>query len=220
MLYHFCLANQNFNLNFMELESFKHIWKESCEREIANSSLDPAAIKDCMGGKSQSIIADIKTNLRYEIIITIGVLLCFLVMPFVYEGALLQILLGIWALMCGLYLVFYYQKLKLVETADFTTGNVRENLKALVSRLEKYTRFYFWGNTTLIPLVHITNFILIKYTDPEAFHHFNGTSDKVVFAAYLLISSFLMVLFFRWYIERLYGRYIAQLKGYLQELEE
>lgn len=204
----------------MELDNFKDIWKESCEREIANSTLDPAAIKDCMDGKSQSIIAHIKTNLRYEIILTIGVLLCFLVMPFVYEGALLQILLGVWALMCGLYLVFYYQKLKLVETADFTTGNVRENLKSLVSRLEKYTRFYFWGNTTLIPLVHITNFILIKYTDPEAFHNFNGISDKVIFTAYLLISSLLMVLFFRWYVERLYGRYTTQLKGYLQELEE
>lgn len=204
----------------MELDNLKQIWQAGSEREVAKNNYDPAAIKGLLSGKSQGVVAHIKLNLRNEMLITVVAMFLFVLTPLIYSGAILQILLGGWAFLCGLFLIFYYKKYQIIESYIVSNENIKENLKELIDRLEKYTQFYFWGNVTLIPLVHITNFMLIRIANIEAFHHLETKSDIVLFAIYLLLTSALMIAFFRWYIHKLYGNYIEQLKGFVRELEE
>lgn len=204
----------------MELDSLKHIWQAGSEREVAQNSYDPAAIRGLLSGKSQGVIAEIKRNLSKEIIITIIAMVCFLFLPFIYSGAILQILLGSWAFLSGLFLVFYYQKYQTIESYAISHDNVKENLKALIDRLQKYTRFYFWGNVTLIPLVHITNYIFMRLLDLDPFHHLETSTGRVMFAGYIILTTGLIIAFFRWYIHKLYGNYIEQLHGFVKELED
>lgn len=203
----------------MELDNIKGIWQQLGNQ---NAELyNPSQIQELLRGKSNSVIATIRQNLLYEMGLTIVCMLFFLIMPFLFEGSFLQIIMGIWGLLCVLYLVFYRQKYILVNQATFSNENLKAGLTTLIAQLEKYTQYYFWGNVILIPLVHITNFILLffffKHVDSDP-RIFSIVSNPVFIASYVVVASALMILFFRWYVNRMYGQYIQQLQSYLTEL--
>ncbi len=202
----------------MELDNLKNIWQEFSAKET--DSYNAQQIKDLLSGKSKGVIATIQQHLQYEIIITAVCLVFFAVMPFIYNGAMLKILMGIWGLLCVVYLFFYRQKYLLVKTASVSNDNLKSILDNLVVKLKEYTRIYFWSNVLLIPFLQITNYILAEVVMGDIFEIFAAGNGIYIFVAYVLISSLLMVSFFRWYVNKMYGNYIIQLEQYLEELKE
>ena len=204
----------------MELDNIKDIWQQHYAQQAESDAYNDDAIYALMKGKSQSVLASIRKNLRFEMALTAFMMLFFVIMPFIYEGELLQIILGVWALLCGIFLVFYLQKYKIIESYEEKDGNLKTSLNLLIRKLEHYTKYYFWSNVILIPLVHITNFILLRFFDFKVFHNLAETNDVVIYFIYVAVTSAGMIYFFHWYIQKLYGKYIAQLKNYLNELNE
>lgn len=202
----------------MELDNLKNIWQEFSEKET--DSYNVQEIKELLSGKSKGVIATIQQHLQYEIIITGIVLVFFAIMPFVFSGSLLKILMGIWGLLCIVYLFFYRQKYLLVKTTSITNDNLKSVLDNLVVKLHEYTKIYFWSNVLLIPFLQITNYILAEMVMGDVFERFSSGYGIYIFVAYILISSLLMVAFFRWYVRKMYGTYISQLEDYLEELKE
>lgn len=203
----------------MELDNIKQIWKE-IHQQTQEDTYNEEAIFALMKGKSRSVIASIRKNLRFEMILTAVIMLFFIILPFIYKGELLQIILGLWALICGIYLFFYLQKYKIIESFNENEGNLKENLHKLIHKLRKYTKIYFWSNVVLIPLVHITNFIFLRFFEIQVFHNLAGTKDIIIYLIYVTAISIAMIYFFHWYIQRLYGKYIGQLQKYVDELNE
>lgn len=202
----------------MELDNLKNIWQEFSSKET--DSYDAQQIKGLLSGKSKGIIATIQQHLQYEIIITAICLVFFAVMPFIYKGHMLKILMGIWGLLCVIYLLFYRQKYHLVKTTSITNDNLKSTLDTLVHKLHQYTKIYFWSNVALIPLLQITNYILAEVVMGDVFETFSSGYGIYIFIAYIIISSLLMIYFFRWYVHKMYGNYINQLEHYLEELKE
>lgn len=202
----------------MELDNLKNIWKEFSAQET--DSYNAQQIKDLLSGKSKGVVATIQQHLQYEIIITAICLVFFVVMPFIYNGAMLKILMGIWGLLCVVYLFFYRQKYLLVKTASITNDNLKSVLDNLVVKLKEYTKIYFWSNVLLIPFLQITNYIVAEAVMDDVFERFSSGNGIYIFVGYMIVSSLLMVEFFRWYVRRMYENYIAQLEQYLEELKE
>lgn len=204
----------------MELDNIKQIWQQLHRQPPPEDTYNEEAIHALMKGKSQGVIESIRKNLRFKMILTAGIMLFFIVLPFIYKGELLQIILGIWALLCGIYLFFYLQKYKIIESYEEEDSNLKDSLHGLINKLRKYTKVYFWSNVILIPLVHITNYILLRFFQIPVFHNLAETKDILIYLIYVSVVSAAMIYFFQWYIQKMYGKYIEQLQKYLDELNE
>lgn len=203
----------------MELDNIKELWKQLNQQQAQKDAYNDEAIYKFLAGESRGVIAVIRKNLRLEMVLTAIIMLSFVVLPFIYEGELLQTILGVWALLSGVYMFFYLQKYKIIQAFDSQDKNLKNNLQTLVTKLEKYTSIYFWSNVVLIPLVHITNFILLRLLNLAVFHNLQSNRDIFFYLIYVVVVSAVMIYFFYWYIQRMYGKYIEKLRGYLNDLE-
>lgn len=203
----------------MELDNIKELWKQLNQQQAQKDAYNDEAIYKFLAGESRGVIAVIRKNLRLEMVLTAIIMLSFVVLPFIYEGELLQTILGVWALLSGVYMFFYLQKYKIIQAFDSQDKNLKNNLQTLVTKLEKYTSIYFWSNVVLIPLVHITNFILLRLLNLAVFHNLQSNRDIFFYLIYVVVVSAIMIYFFYWYIQRMYGKYIEKLRGYLNDLE-
>ncbi len=203
----------------MELDNIKELWKQLNQQQAQKDAYNDEAIYKFLAGESRGVIAVIRKNLRLEMVLTAIIMLSFVVLPFIYEGELLQTILGVWALLSVVYMFFYLQKYKIIQAFDSQDKNLKNNLQTLVTKLEKYTSIYFWSNVVLIPLVHITNFILLRLLNLAVFHNLQSNRDIFFYLIYVVVVSAVMIYFFYWYIQRMYGKYIEKLRGYLNDLE-
>jgi hypothetical protein len=109
-----------------------------------------------------------------------------------------------------------------------TTLPVKSNLQTIVHIIEEFNRRYFQFSMALLPICFTFSFIL-GYNEPKhipevdrfAKSLFSARWQVIVFAVvYVLALSIGVYYFTKWYLRKLYGRYIDQLKECIRELGE
>jgi len=206
----------------MELENLKSIWKDISKQEEQVSRLDSEEITSLLKGKTQNAFSKIKRNLLFEVgslllatIVFLGLIISQHVpskIPLVISISVVFVLSAVY------YIAKYYQLSRINIQAD----NLKNGLKTLINTLEKFLKMYFIGSMALTPASTLTGFIY-GYNLNKQSDDWLSEMDFVIWSV-AFITVFLLTLtmypFMRWYLHKLYGSYVQELKYCLTELEE
>ncbi len=199
----------------MELDNLKQAWKEQA---IQPPETGEEQILSMLRKKSQSPIARIKRNLRWELI----AVLVLYVSTIVYylsanhgryrELALLLFIVG------AVFIFYYYQKNKLLNQMECVACEVRSNLLRQVTTLEKYIRFYFMAGVIITPICYFITGIIVA--SKARFSMTKNPNFLLWFIGTGIVLTIVLYFVNLWYVNRLYGQHVKKLKSLLKETEE
>ena len=211
----------------MELDELKILLKEqTATMHVIKSADDIAAL---MSSKTKSITGKLKRSLKIEIISCIVFTIPCTAVGIFGANTSLRIYFSIFAVMCLLFLPMLLVLLKKTNEFSSTALPVKSNLQRLVKLLQEFVKRYFQLTMALIPISLLLSFLL-GYSDENLhdpnmhnpfFINFNGSGLKIsLVIAYFLLFGAGMYYFTKWYLKKLYGNYLDQLRSLIKELEE
>ncbi len=203
----------------MELEELKNIWKSYTEEQ--GQQISPAEIKEMLSGRTQNAISKINRSIFLEV----GLLL---VMSFVFSITTLlvgqiehQILFAMIMVICVLSGGYYFFKYRQINAVAITSDNLKNSLQKLIHVLDTFLKIYLYGSIIITPISFLTGFFY-GFTLAGEDHTLQQAMQWEIIAISLgltVIATLLMYPFMKWYIRRLYGNYLQELKTCMHELE-
>ncbi|TAH07757.1 MAG: hypothetical protein EAZ12_08380 [Sphingobacteriia bacterium] len=210
----------------MELDELKILLNQKLETDhLLRSEKDLA---DLLSQKAQSIYAKIKRSLWFEIISSFIIVIAFGYIGFTSKYQSINIYFSFFtALFIPFILIFFYL---LNKTNKINQSNkpIKENMQNLVDLMEEFMKRYFQFTMALIPICFTFSFALgYNEKDPipaidHAFEDYNITKGFLIgFTIGYLVALTVGVFYFtKWYLKKLYGNYVQELKKYIAELQE
>jgi hypothetical protein len=198
----------------MELDSLKQAWKAQPLKDLPGSD---EQILSMLQKKSRSPIAKIKRNLYREFLLVVLIYSAAIFYYAVFQnGQFLEI--GFVLLLVGaLYVVYYYQKNKLLKKMECVTCEVKSNLERQVATLEQYIKVYFYAGVILTPLAYFAAGLIALHKLPALTLE---SSLMTFFIATGGVLAVLNVFFNRWYVNKLYGQHVQKIRLLLQQMDE
>jgi membrane glycosyltransferase len=207
----------------MELDDFKKILNQKLETDHLLRTEDDFA--ELLKKKANSVITKIRKSLQFEIISCIVITLLFAIIGFTSSYSSFRIYFITFTL---LFLPFAFILIYLLRKTNQinNSGSIRSHLQSIISILEEFVKRYFQFTIVLIPICFVFAFIL-GYSEKEPiplldqFHDsYKPSPDMVLTSAllYMVVFTVGMYYFTKWYLRKLYGKYILQLKEYMAEL--
>ena len=207
----------------MELDDMKNIWND---KDIEATGADKISIM--IGKQSQNPISKMKRNLRMELLILIfslGIVAAYYFIAFKREYSIIG---WVYALLLVLFCYYFFRKNKLLNEMQCSSCQVKSNLELQLRMLERYVRFYLISGTAVLPLLFIFLGIVLYYKKPtlisETILYPSVTNPvwKFLLAWFILlsVSTTIMWVLNRGYVNKLYGRHINKLKHLLAQINE
>lgn len=203
----------------MELDELKTVIKSSPAKEpVLLGAAKPDAFTR---KKTGSIIDRIKRSIILEcvagfVFAAVGIWAWFRYpSPLVRPFAMLAIMLVV---ICVVYLLDLYYKLKNHER---TLLSVKEKLEQIIDLLQKFIKLYY-QLVALILLISFSFGLILIIQKANAGPHaaaFNLKKALSIYIGWFLLWIVLTYFFSKWYIKKLYGKYLLQLKNQLLEIE-
>ncbi|RTQ50596.1 hypothetical protein EJV47_08130 [Hymenobacter gummosus] len=164
----------------------------------------------------------IRRNARFEAAIALLCLPIAAAVILLAPDAYPRIMAGWLVLICLGALYYLYQKFRVLDQLQPTAGGLRQQLEQQIGSLRRLVQLYY--RATMLSLFGSFGIGLVmqglKFARTE-----HGPKLAlmlgVLVVAYLLIGWFtygLLHRFTHWYLQRLYGRHIDRLDGYLRDL--
>jgi hypothetical protein len=204
----------------MELDELKKELQQKLEQDSATLSIKP--IESYIQQRSSSVIAKIRRNIVAEILLNLIFLPAFIWVFTQYSSIYTRFFMAFGVFFCIVFTVYLwrlYNKIKLVESESLS---IRENLVQVVSIVAHFTRFYFQITMTMLPIAFLAG-IVTGYLDiagsRELFARFTWTGSIVYYICFFAAWSVFMYFFTKWYIKKLYGDFLRQLRDQLNELD-
>jgi hypothetical protein len=210
----------------MELDDLKGFINQELIKD--SPEMSEHNIANLLKGKAVSVISKIKKSLWFEIICCILVAIGFIYIALFTNRDSIKIYFGFFgAAFIPFTWVFFYL-LKKIKEFDNSVLPVKENLKQLVQVLEEFTKRYFQFNMALLPICFLFAFVLgynekapVNELDKlQALFKNHETIYLALIIAYTAVMFFALIYMTKWYIKKLYGNYISQLKLLLTELKD
>lgn len=206
----------------MELEYLKEAWKTTSD--IKSFPTGEKKLLRNIGAPSQSLISKMRRHLFYELLTVLACVTIIAVFYFMAFGGRLKEVSWAYILLALIFISYYYKKNKLLKVMQCPACRVKYNLRLQLTTLEKYVRLYLIAGTFMAPAVMLFFYVLLHHKHIPVFYSSYDIYNTPAFTLlYLLVTAIFTIVFYlfnRWYINRLYGRYIQKLKNLLLEMEE
>lgn len=210
----------------MELDELKGLINQKLMEGSPNMTENN--FTDLLKGKASSVISKIKKSLWFEIACCALVVPLFIGIALFSSHSSLKIYFGLFgAIFIPFTLIFFYL-LKKINEFDQSVLPIKENLHQLIKMLEDFTRKYFQFNLALLPICFLLA-LYLGYNEKEPIVILDNLINKLkvtksIYIGFIIGYSIAMVVglvyLTKWYIRKLYGKYIDQLKLLLAELKE
>jgi len=203
----------------MELDDIKQLLHAKLEKESIPVSY--AEIAGQLRQNTKSITSKIRKTVLTEFLACAGFFVAALLTAAWYQQLPIYWFCGATVLFSagfGFYLLRLYGD---VKRYDRHTHPVKRNLEKLINILGRFIRLYFIATVAFLPLIFVFG-IFVGYMDVNHRHlqeHFSWTKGISLYAGLYGIWSVLIIVFAKWYINRLYGRHLQHLKAMLQDIE-
>jgi hypothetical protein len=198
----------------MELDEFKEIWKQESATDTQWSA---AQLHEVLGGKSKSIISSIKRSMWLEIAI-VGVAFAILISQIISlkQGPTWWLMISLF-MFCGGAGVYFFLKMKLVTTFDFSTHNLKDNLAALVCKLETFLKIYKLGNQWGLVIFYFLGLLVVYLEQGEQVIAYITSSKGTIFLVLYTVWLLGFMLIVDRIIYKMYGKHIERLKQLLAD---
>lgn len=211
----------------MDLDELKY----QLNFKLATNQSDRSAkdIASLLSKKTNSLIGKLKRSLWIEIGFCVLIMLLFLIIGIASPYQSLHIYFSSFA---GIAFLFLVVLIYLLRRTDQISNNtqlpVKTNLQTIVGIIEEFMKRYFQFTMALIPVCLIFSFLLgynepkeIPALDKAATGIFTSKWQVLLFLfLYIGLLTIAVYYFTKWYLRKLYGKYIDQLKQCIRDLSE
>lgn len=216
----------------MELDQFKNELKTKLATDHTHrSDLD---IEQLLKKKTSSFIEKIKKSLWLEIVLGFVLNSGFVYAAFDANMHSMRLYFGVFSIL--MYLILFFLIYLLIRTHKIKSADqsIKENLASYIQLIDEFIKRYLQLTMALIPIC-IFFAAYLGYTDAHADNTIHNYHREYIFGTkihsiqfIILISSFIILLglgiysmyhFTKWYLKKLYGNYLLELKICLSELQ-
>jgi hypothetical protein len=209
----------------MDIDELKIQLKNKLSTDhAARSQSDFAAL---LNNRTLSVIDKLKKSLWFEIYSCIFIFAAFVYLSCATNINSVRIYFSVFSLFCIAFLAVLIYLLKRTTRLSASALPVKTNLLTIVNIIEEFTKRYFQFTMALIPICFVFAFFLgftEKQPIPQIDHAtriFNTPLKIIVFASLYMAALAVGIYYFtKWYIRKLYGKYLIQLKARIAELSE
>ncbi|MFT3934307.1 MAG: hypothetical protein QM726_11865 [Chitinophagaceae bacterium] len=204
----------------MELDDFKILLKNQLEESIhlqTGSQLE-ASLRQQAGTITNKIKSSIWFEFAVFALASVVAVVCWFFYPNLYVH-LFCIATILFCIVFGSGLLTVYKKITYYESQQTT---VKESLETIIDIVSRFTRLYFKISMGLLPVIFAFGFIAlyIDISKQGLFQQFHFTPKMILSAiTFIIIWSALIYILSKWYIRKLYGNYLHQLKQQLKDIE-
>lgn len=198
----------------MELDELKKElnFKISSQHEV--SAVD---ISSMLRNDTLSVIQKIQRSLRLEILISILFVAVCAYMVLFENAWIYNIYFSLFGLIGLVFIVVLLILLK--KTRNISISPVKENIESVVLVIEQYAKRYLQFTVVLLPFCFGLS-LWLSYNDSERILKPMDLKSLIYISLTMLASGTGVYFFTKWYLKKLYGDYILQLKGLLIEFDE
>lgn len=209
----------------MDLDELKSQLKHKLSTD--HSARSDEDIAQLLQRRTVSTVGKLKRSLLLEIWLGIPfILLCIAIAVF-GSSAALRVYLGVFSvLFCiiEVFLVAIYNRTRILGEGPLP---VKENLRLIVNIIDEFVKRCFQLAMIMVP-VGVALIVALQFhfretaIAPGAHNRYLTTPFRVgVFVVlYTAVFATFMYYFAKWYLHKMYGRYTAQLKQCISELDE
>ncbi|MDP1843603.1 MAG: hypothetical protein Q8K64_09305 [Sediminibacterium sp.] len=210
----------------MELDDLKTLLNQKLSTD--HLYLSEADIATMLTKKANSVLSKIKKSIWFEIFSCIIIIIGFGYLGIFSKYSSLNIYFSTFTLMFFIFTFVLIYLLKKINQFDEGIGSIKTNLQSIVNLLEEFIKRYFQFTMALIPICFVFAFLLGFY-QKEPVPELDALVGKKQISKSLLIGfavgylSFFAIAsykFTKWYLKKLYGNYVNELKVYIAELKD
>jgi hypothetical protein len=203
----------------MELDDFKSLLKSKEEEPLSVRSA--AEIEQYTHRSAVSVIAKIKKNIRFELRLCILIVLPFAVLCFVFPSFYMRSLVALAVFVCIFFVIYLLRLNKRIHFYETASFSIKDSLQQVIYILGKFTRHYLQITMIMLPVAFVFGLVTgyMDITGDLTIKKFNWTRSLVFYSSFFIVWSVFTYFFTKWYIKKLYGNYLQQLKEQLKELE-
>jgi Ca2+/Na+ antiporter len=204
----------------MELDDFKQRFKE--REEPGQMAFHSAhELEGYTRKRTHSIVNNIKRSIFFELLACIIFTATAVWVWFSYPVSYVRVFCLLAVCLCVfllIYLAALYKKINVYEKAPLA---VKNRLQQVITILEQFTRAYFQFTMITLPVAFIFGLItgFLTVHNDTGFKNFNWQKAVLLYTGWFIFWSAIMYFFSKWYINKLYGKYLQQLKGQLKDIE-
>jgi hypothetical protein len=210
----------------MDLDELKHQLKNKLASDHAGRS--DGDLASLLNRRTGSIIDKLKRNIRTEILFSILFIVLFCYIGVFGWNQPLRIYFSVFAVICAPFVVVLFYLLRRTTRLTDTVLPVKKNLQEIVKLTEEFIKRYFLYTMASLPVCFIFALLLvynesdtILQVEKTATGFFTGKGGGIVLlTVYFLALSTVAYYFTKWYLRKMYGKYINQLKECIRELSE
>jgi hypothetical protein len=124
--------------------------------------------------------------------------------------------------------IILFYLLKKINRLNTNSLSVKNNLQSIVSILEEFMKRYFQFTMVLIPICFVFAFFL-GYTEKQPIEpidqiilKYKPSYSFITIFTFVYMTSLTVGIYYftKWYLKKLYGNYVNELKIYINELKE
>ena len=210
----------------MELDEIKDILNQQLATDHLYRS--EADIAELLNKKANSIIVKIRKSLWFEILSCMLIIMLFGYLGLSSKYSSINIYFSVFTIVFIPFTIILFYLLKKTNQIDMNNLSVKSNLQSIVQVLEEFMKRYFQFTMALIPICFIFAFLLgyneqhpIESLDQIMLKYKPSFTFISIFSLlYMTALSVGVYYFTKWYLKKLYGNYVEQLKIYINELKE
>ncbi len=211
----------------MELDELKLLLNQKIDDSRGLKT--PLDIAILLKKKTQSIIHKLKKSLWIEIIFSLVIFLLFGYIGLFSKYTSLQIYFSVFTILCVVFMLVLLYLLQKINKLSNTNMPIKQNLISIHSIIKEFTKRYLQFTLSLIPICLLfsgylgyqdaKNGVVIDELDTISNKLTSPTKLIVFLVAYLLALSVGVYYFTKWYLKKLYGKYLIQLQDCINELD-
>jgi len=210
----------------MDLDQFKHQLNEKLSNDHLGRSAEDIA--QLLSKKTFSVIEKLKRSIQYEILFGFLGMLLFTILAFSTKYQSVRTYFGVAAVFIFVFLFLLVYLLKKTIELNKVHQPVISNLNNYVVLIEEYMKRYFQFTMAMVPIcLFFAGWLGYheKTPVPELDNLIGkarlGKSVVVTISVIYLISFGVgMYYFTKWYLHKIYGKYVLELKHCIKDLEE
>ena len=200
-----------------ELEKMKELWKEDYENKNTYTQINKEQIMENLTLKSNSIFVKLSRSVKYEYMV-IAMCIPIMLIPTTYTSdanfRLSSIAFGVMIVLYGL---IFWNDFRKIQNYSLISTNLNDQLSESIGHLEKFVKKYFTASMVMWPMVGIVYyFIIFRFIQ-------NALSPNVFnplgLAISMIIATFIGYFVQKWYTQKMYGKYVDELKKLQKELQ-
>lgn len=209
----------------MELDELKSQLKNKLAADHAGRSGDDIAA--LLHKKTGSIVDKLKRSLWIEILCGVVVFIVFGYIGLFSSYHSLRIYFSVFTILVAAFVGLLFFLLRRTTRLSSTALPVKSNLQTIINIIEEFMKRYFQFTMALIPICFIFSF-LVGYYEPKPMPEADRIAKSIFgqnpwkmiifLVAYMALLSVGIYYFTKWYLRKLYGKYVTQLKECIEEL--